>query len=725
MKKITSLILLFLLVIAAYSQVVDENTARKVAQKFLLTDYPYLKDQLFQKFIAVGLDNDTLYYVFQYPDEGYAIISAESSAPPVLGHCKKGKYEPENMPPGLLYLLDKYKYWISSLRENKVQQTKQIKEQWAGYLDPDLVTLKSYTVGDEMIETKWGQSDGYDQFCPAGCPAGCTAVAMAQILKYWECRIDPTGSLYYSGSYFIGGSANFGETTYNWKDMDTIAPDADNALLIYHAGVSCRTHYNNGLSTPGKARDGFVDYWGISSSADVKWRIWHLSNWQEMLENELDMGRPILYSGGNISLEGHSWVIDGYYSDGRFNCNWGWYGYHNGPYFLGDFDPPGDPGPYNQIESAIFNVYPVQPVGVATPQLIEQSFPYNQNGYTITIPEAFGATSYEWSCSHGTIQGSGTTVTLFSECNSTVSVRAHNSWCDIYSDYDSEIMNIEYPITGPTLVCTSNSTFTLHNRPPGTTVNWTKSSNLQYASGQGTDNYTVKAYSSASGTGWVQATINSSSTCGSITLPQYSTWAGTPQITNRKVDGGYYYPGIQICPGDHYLNVTPVGGDAGTATWTVPSGIIYFVGINELDFTFPSSASSVAITTRSTNSCGTGPNSSFYLTKKTWGCYGSYAMTIYPNPASDNVTITMIENPPLVEYSDSGITNVATTNAKTDKPTTYTIRIYNSQSILLSTVTRSGNIFNIPLINMRDGTYIIEVSDGKNSYRQQLIVKHN
>ena len=96
------------------------------------------------------------------------------------------------------------------------------------------------------------------------------------------------------------------------------------------------------------------------------------------------------------------------------------------------------------------------------------------------------------------------------------------------------------------------------------------------------------------------------------------------------------------------------------------------------------------------------------------------------NPASDNVTVTMIENLPLVEYSDTiGITSVAMIDAKAGEATTYTIRIYNSQSFLLSTWTRSGKDFNIPLINMRDGTYIIEVSDGENSYRQQLIVKHN
>ena len=31
----------------------------------------------------------------------------------------------------------------------------------------------------------------------------------------------------------------------------------------------------------------------------------------------------------------------------------------------------------------------------------------------------------------------------------------------------------------------------------------------------------------------------------------------------------------------------------------------------------------------------------------------------------------------------------------------------------------------VHIINMREGIYIIEVSDGENSYRQQLIVKHN
>lgn len=48
---------------------------------------------------------------------------------------------------------------------------------------------------------------------------------------------------------------NFGAETYNWGDMDPSFADEDNAKLIYHAGVSCKTNYgaNGSSSTPGKA----------------------------------------------------------------------------------------------------------------------------------------------------------------------------------------------------------------------------------------------------------------------------------------------------------------------------------------------------------------------------------------------------------------------------------------------------------------------------------------
>lgn len=90
------------------------------------------------------------------------------------------------------------------------------------------------------------------------------------------------------------------------------------------------------------------------------------------------------------------------------------------------------------------------------------------------------------------------------------------------------------PILGSDLVCTSNSTFTITNRPSGTTVTWTKSSNLQYVSGQGTNSYIVKAASSSTyGSGWVQATIY-----GNVTIREY-VWVGKVCAVGYEINRPY------------------------------------------------------------------------------------------------------------------------------------------------------------------------------------------
>lgn len=365
--------------------------------------------------------------------------------------------------------------------------------------------------------------------------------------------------------------------------MNDSIGDEHNAQLIYHAGVSCQTKYKSDKSSslPGRARDGFVNYWGMDNGADVKWRIWHLRNWKDMLVSELHAGRPILYSAGGIDCEigdlkcsfpGHSWVIDGITVDHRkFWCNWGWYGNHNGWYELGDFNPDGDN--YNQMESAIFNVYPVQSSGVATPQLTNQSFPYNSNGYILTVPETFGATSYEWITNKGSISGSGTSVTLYTDESATVLVRAYNDVCQIYSPYKSATITVNYgPVSCPDIVCNQGSTVSISNVPNGT-ITW-GGTNVSYPNGNTGTSVTVRAASpstSANGTVTANFTIN-----GNLYTISHAVRVNPPYPGNLSLSlydtGGTPVP--YMCPNTHYhiyLNNND-GCSLSDYTWSIPAG---------------------------------------------------------------------------------------------------------------------------------------------------------
>ena len=524
MKNLTITGLCLIISCFVFGQKVDLSVAKRIGQFVFERENPERKNMKIKELIPLGDSNDTLLYIAPFPDNGFAIISADYRNSPILGYCKKGSYNPEIMPPALNYLIESYKHSIIANKKNDNIQNEKTKKKWESTLTKSagsnlLYNATTTVVVMPLTSTEWGQRGGFNQKCPPDCPAGCTAIAMAQILKYWNCRIKPSGSVEYSGLGWIGGYANIGATTYNWSNMDDHLANAENETLIYDAGVSCLTHYNTdgSVSTPEKARDGFVTNWGISSDANVKWRISHLNDWQDMLEDQLDLGRPILYSGGALFGGGHSWVIDGYNSDGNFYCNWGWYGqYNEGSYSLGDFNP-GDQGPFNQYESAIFNVVPVELSGVATPQLAPKTVAYSTSGYTLSIPAAFGATSYQWTTNSGTISGNGTSVTLFSNCSATVQVRAYNSVCNIYSPFTTVSINVNYgPISGPTLVCTTGSTFVVNNLPAGCTILWDKSSNLTLSATSG-NTATFKA--NTNGGGWVSATINSG--CPQVILPHF------------------------------------------------------------------------------------------------------------------------------------------------------------------------------------------------------------
>lgn len=273
-------------------------------------------------------------------------------------------------------------------------------------------------------------------------------------------------------------------------------------------------------------------------------------------------------------------------------------------------------------------------------------------------------------------------------------------------------------MSGSNLVCSSGTQFTINNLPSGYTVSWTYSSNLTSYYG-GTNFIALKANSN--GSGWVKATLIG--TCGSIVLLQYNVWVGTP-LTISSLDGEEVgYPNactnetLHLTIDDNNVSsltnyIWALGGATMTYHNSNYSYVIAKVSSVPTMYDFQIKAS---------NSCGTLPVKHF--TGQVQSCGGAQ-LALSPNPTSNNVQVSIIYNPTTVLSSDTTSTISSQTTTGNSNVITYTINIYNNFGTLFYSTKKMGDTFTIPVSSFKDGTYIVEANDGKQSYSQQLIIKH-
>ena len=286
------------------------------------------------------------------------------------------------------------------------------------------------------------------------------------------------------------------------------------------------------------------------------------------------------------------------------------------------------------------------------------------------------------------------------------------------------------PISGPSIICSSNATFTVNNIPDGCTISWNHSSNLTYISGQNTNSYTVAA--NGTGTGTVEAIIVATN-CDSIVFSLYNVWVGGPLIPvisssspfNWSSDYGYpIAKEFTIVPGqdiDLYDESIIYGGLIENFQWTWNSdnvGNLYDMGAAHTMFLmdYPGSA---RIRVKVSNSCDETDWSLPVFVQATED------FVLSPNPASDNITITMNDKESVAPIITSdGANKSITQNASASVLTDYTIRIFNQLGTMKYNTTKSGKSFIISVNNLQNGNYFINISDGKNSNSRQFIIKH-
>jgi len=292
---------------------------------------------------------------------------------------------------------------------------------------------------------------------------------------------------------------------------------------------------------------------------------------------------------------------------------------------------------------------------------------------------------------------------------STVTGRTNGTWddemgyglvnaCSAVFEAFSRIMSV----TGPSVVCTSNSTFTLHNCPPGTSIGWKESRNLDYVSG-GTNNYTVKAYSNDSRTrGWVRVTITSS--CGTIAL-QKNVWVGRPGTPVTTPDGD---PPMEVVYGSSFLvNIfNPPGADPTTGEWAAMGSIVPTTGTSGKSWCHfkATSFGYGQWHVYTSNDCG---NSDTYIGSVIvpWWKFG-----MSPNPADDYVEITAEKK----EYDTKGVVS-----------DNYEVKIFNNlKSVVYESAKTNQTLLRISTKQFITGTYYIHFTAGEQTEVKQLIIIH-
>lgn len=325
---------------------------------------------------AAGKQTDQqvpLYYVFESGESrGFIIVSADDRVTPVLGYTFTGGYSDIDQPPAFINWMNQCKEQIGAVIINDLATDPGIKEEWITlYDEPATKSTKAINEVLPLLTTRWDQNCYYNDHSPldASGPcgrawAGCVAVAMSQIMKFWNHPATGYQIPGYATGSDYGCLPDIVSTSYDWVNMpDALTSSSTSnevdavAELLYHTGVAVYMDYgaDGSGAFSDDARNALVSYFNYSSSAQ------HLSrysmseeSWVQLIMDELDNGRPVYY-GGSGSI-GHAFVCDGYQDPAFFHFNWGWSGAYNGYFYLNDLTPGGEN--FNSFQDAIIGITP-------------------------------------------------------------------------------------------------------------------------------------------------------------------------------------------------------------------------------------------------------------------------------------------------------------------------------------------------------------------------------
>ena len=291
----------------------------------------------------------TAYYIINYKEGGYIMLSADKRTHPIRAYSHTGKFpvEEATLPAGLIDWLAETSDFVGHIRATRALAHPAVARTWDSCeMDRTLAADSTKKVCEEenqcentvytkgpLVKSDWGQLFGFNELSgdtPNSCPGNpnnnpptsCVATAMAQVMKYHR-----------------------HPTTYDWDTMDDRFGGNQTPKLMKDIAIAVGMDWGCGRSSA--EDDDIPPAFKQFGYRNVKRSAFN----RERVISELESNRPVLLSAFESKIKkncflwwcsyqykkGHVWVCDGskastFYSEDcsigwgylYFHMNWGW-----------------------------------------------------------------------------------------------------------------------------------------------------------------------------------------------------------------------------------------------------------------------------------------------------------------------------------------------------------------------------------------------------------------
>lgn len=284
------------------------------------------------------------FYVFNDSSNGrFVIVSADERMTTILGYADNGVFDYTSAPEALKHLMKLYAREFHFLQTNTEE------------LEATATSTEVQPVSP-LLSTVWGQDLPFNRLSPyigihRGI-TGCVATAMSQIMYRHKYPAKGIGQYsYVSETEELELSQDFSATTFDWESMcDDYSASYTNreanavAALMRCCGIAVSMDYcytSDGATSGAYSCDvpyALRTHFGYNDNTVYYAKDYFRNEeWNEIIYEELNAGRPIYYSGSG-DLGGHAFVLDGCDVNGLFHMNWGWNGLFNGYFSLSSLE---------------------------------------------------------------------------------------------------------------------------------------------------------------------------------------------------------------------------------------------------------------------------------------------------------------------------------------------------------------------------------------------------